>query len=61
MKSIDEKIQRLGREEQEEFNERVDNLLYDRLLCRRNGINYVHPDRQKAKEAIYREMFENLK
>ena len=57
MENIDEKINKLSKEERKIFSDRLMDNLYDRLWCREHRINYVDPNVQTAKEKTYNEMY----
>ena len=59
MESIDEKINKVSKEERKIFSDRLMDNLYDRWWCRRHRINYVDPNVQTAKERTYISLFEN--
>jgi len=55
--NINEKIESLSEGEKREFSKYLMELLHDRHLCNRKGINYLRPDVMKAKEVIFNEMY----
>ena len=64
MLSINEKIKSLPPEKQEEFRKVLSECFYDRIRCETYRINYARlsdEDVLHAKEALYNEMFRNLK
>jgi hypothetical protein len=56
--SIEEKISLLPPEKQNEFRERLIDVLHDRTWFMMHSMYYVDPDVQKVKETLFREEYE---
>jgi hypothetical protein len=55
--SVEEEIGNLNEKDKKIFLNNLTESLYDRRWCLINNINYVNPDFSKAKEILYKEMF----
>jgi len=64
MLSINEKIKSLSLKKQKEFRKVLNECFYDRTWCAMHGVNYIKlldEDVLHAKEALYKEIFQNPK
>jgi hypothetical protein len=56
--SIQAQIDTLPPKLKSQFEEELLDMINRRYWCKAKGINYVHPERDKAREALFKERYQ---